>query len=59
MRSIFSGLKRAVWAVRPWRLFAVLLVSVVVGLVCDWFRAEQRLVFERPLPVFHTTSPGK
>ena len=46
-------------ALRPGRLLVVIAAALLAGLACDWFRAEQRLVFPRPLPVFHTTTPAR
>jgi hypothetical protein len=57
MRTFFAAWAKAVRAARPGRLVVVLLAAVAIGLVCDWFRAEQRLVFPRPLPAFTTTAP--
>ena len=50
---------RAVRAVRPGRLLLVIGAALLAGLAGDWFRADQRLVFPRPLPVFHTTTPTR
>jgi hypothetical protein len=51
--------RRTIRAVRPGRLIVVLAAALAAGLACDWFRAGQRLVFPRPLPVFKTTSPAR
>ncbi len=59
MRASFDDLLNTLRAVRPGRLIVLLLASVVAGLVSDWFRREQRLVFPRPLPVFRTTLPTR
>ncbi len=57
MRQTLSDLFRVGRAVRPTRVLALLLASLLVGLLCDWVRTERRLVFPRPLPVFTTTTP--
>jgi hypothetical protein len=59
MGAFLAALVRAVGAARIWRLVAVLLVSVAAGLISDWLRTEQRLVFPRPLPVFLPVDPGR
>ncbi|MGD1032669.1 MAG: hypothetical protein ABSA05_16190 [Opitutaceae bacterium] len=59
MGAILPALARAVRAARFWRLVAVFLASVAAGLISDWFRTEQRLVFPRPPPVFVPMEPGR
>ena len=49
----------AVGAIRPIRLAFLLLASLLAGLVADWMRMDQRLVFPRPLPEFTTTPSPK
>ena len=56
MRLTLADLLRAGRAVRPARVIALLLASLLAGLVCDWVGTERRLVFPRPLPVFTTTT---
>ena len=52
-RDSRNGLVLAVRGVRPTRLLALLLVSLVVALAGDWLR-EERVVFPAPLPKFTT-----
>ncbi len=52
MGALLAALVRALTAARFWRLIAVLLASVAGGLISDWLRPDQRLLFPRPLPVF-------
>ena len=59
MRATFAVFSAAFRAVRFARLAVLLTASLAAGVVCDWFRAEQRLVFPRPLPVFTTTPPSR
>ena len=59
MPALPNELARVVRSVRPTRLLVVLVVSLLAGLASDWFRADQRLVFPRPLPVFKTTPPSR
>jgi hypothetical protein len=59
MRRVADSLFPAFHAVRPARLLAVLAVAGGVGLVGDWLRSEQRLVFSRPLPVFRIVEPSR
>ncbi|MSU51466.1 MAG: hypothetical protein EXS37_20660 [Opitutus sp.] len=59
MLTVTTELTRAIRAVRPGRLTIVVATSLAAGLAGDWFRAEQRLVFPRPLPVFKTTAPTR
>ena len=59
MLPFLNELTNVVRAIRPVRLLAVLMVSLLAGLAFDWFRADQRLVFPRPLPVFKTTPPPR
>jgi hypothetical protein len=59
MRPFLSALTKGVRSVRPARLLVVLAISLLAGLACDWFRADQRLVFPRPLPEFKTTPPPR
>ena len=59
MRRVADSLFPAFHAVRPARLLAVLSVAGGVGLVGDWLRSEQRLVFSRPLPVFRIVEPSR
>jgi hypothetical protein len=56
-RSFVSRLAIAFRAVRPWRLLALLLVSLAAALVSDWLRSE-RVIFPAPLPEF-TTVPAR
>lgn len=49
----------AVGAIRPNRLAVLLLAALLAGLVADWLRSDQRLVFPRPLPEFTTTAPQR
>ena len=48
---IFPRLKLAVRAVQPSRVFVVLALSLLAGLLSDWLR-EDRVVFSAPLPTF-------
>lgn len=41
--------------VRPGRLAAMLLAALCAGLVADWLRSDERLVFLRPLPELKTS----
>lgn len=59
MRRVADSLFPALRAVRPARLLAVLVVAGGMGLVGDWLRSEQRLVFSRPLPVFRIVEPSR
>jgi hypothetical protein len=59
MPAFLHELTSAVRSVRPARLLVLLVVSLLAGLASDWFRADQRLVFPRPLPVFKTTPPPR
>lgn len=59
MRATFADFSTAFRAVRFARLAVLLVAAVAAGLVCDWFRAEERLVFPRPLPVFTITPPSR
>ena len=59
MRRVADSLFPAFHAVRPARLLAVLAVAGGMGLVGDWLRSEQRLVFSRPLPVFIIVEPSR
>jgi hypothetical protein len=59
MLAFLQKLTGAVRAVRPVRLLVVLVVALLAGLASDWFCADQRLVFPRPLPVFKTTPPPR
>lgn len=45
--------------IRPIRLALLLLASLLAGLIADWRRTDQRLVFPRPLPEFTTTPPSR
>ncbi|WP_438481270.1 hypothetical protein [Oleiharenicola lentus] len=36
------------------RALLVVIVSTVAGLVVDWLRSDQRVVFSRPLPKFRS-----
>lgn len=40
---------------RPARVVVIILAALASGLMLDWFRPAQRLVFPRPLPVFKIT----
>jgi hypothetical protein len=51
MRSFFSVFAAAVRQARLWRLAVIFGVAVAAGLVSDWVRSDQRLIFPRPLPV--------
>lgn len=59
MPTLSAELSRAWRAVRPGRLFVVLGLALVAGLLGDWLRPEQRLVFRRPLPAFKTAAPSR
>ena len=59
MRRTAEHFIEAFQGVRPARLLAVLAVAAGMGLVCDWFRSEQRLVFPRPLPAFKIVEPSR
>ena len=45
----------ALRAARPLRLVVLLALAVFVGLLSDWLRDDQRLIFPRPLPPLVTT----
>jgi hypothetical protein len=42
---------------QAWRVAGLLLLAVAAGLLGDWLRSDQRLVFARPLPEFRSTPP--
>jgi len=56
MRSPLYNLIKAGRAVRLLRAVGLVLIALVAGVTCDWFRSKDRLIFSRPLPVFHTSS---
>ncbi len=49
--GFLSGLWTAFQTVRPARVTALLLASLVAALVSDWAR-EERVIFPPPLPKF-------
>jgi hypothetical protein len=55
----FILIAKPIRGIRLGRLLVVLLVAVVAGLVSDWLRTEQRLVFPRPLPEFKTRESNR
>ena len=58
MRTITVDFTRALRAVRTVRIVTLLLAAVGAGLLSDFLRGEQRLVFPRPLPTFRISSPA-
>lgn len=57
-RNFLRGLTSAFRAVRPSRLIALLVVSLVVALASDWLR-DERVIFPTPLPKFTTVPAGR
>jgi len=56
MRSPLYNVLKAGRAVRLRRMVDLVLIALLAGIICDWFRSDSRLIFSRPLPVFHPSS---
>ena len=49
-----NNLRLLLRSVRFDKLLLILLISLILGLIVDWFHTDTRLIFSRPLPTFNT-----